>query len=198
MPTRFYQAFSGCTKTVSSLRVIGMFNYFDEVDYDWLHCESRGNIDENYTMTEPVTMEVAFYREDEKGYPGEVIYKKNIDIVGRYMGLTYGNEGNEMPLYEFTAELGEEIRLESGFMSFAAADMGDSPACWLSLFTADTSHGFAMMDMGDYGLMYANMPCIFSFMGDGAMAAKKLSAWTRSWLRRQEHAARMRRLPPIS
>lgn len=173
MPTRFYQAFSGCTKTVSSLRVIGMFNYFDEVDYDWLHCESRGNIDENYTMTEPVTMEVAFYREDEKGYPGEVIYKKNIDIVGRYMGLTYGNEGNEMPLYEFTAELGEEIRLESGFMSFAAADMGDSPACWLSLFTADTSHGFAMMDMGDYGLMYANMPCIFSFMGDGAMAAKK-------------------------
>lgn len=173
MPTRFYQAFHGCYKSVNSCRVIGMFNFFDDENYDWLPCDSRGGRQEDYTLTEPVTFEVAFYRENEDGTPGEVVYKKNIDIIGRYMGLTYGNEGAEMPMYEFTADLGEEINLECGFMSFAAADLGDSPACWFSLFTADTSLDFAMMDMGDYGLMYANMPCIFSLMGDGSMAARK-------------------------
>ncbi len=173
MATRFYQAFHGCYKSVNSLRVIGMFNYWDEEAYTWYHCESRGGMDENYTLTEPITFEVAFYRENEKGEPGEIVYKKNIDIVGRYMGLTYGNEGNEMPLYEFTADLGEEVKLECGFMSFTAADMGDSPTCWFSLFTADTSLDFAMLDMGEYGLIYASNPCIFSFMGNGDMAAQK-------------------------
>lgn len=170
MSTNFFQAFHGNTKSVNAVRVIGLFNYFDEESYNWLACDSRGDIQEDYSMAKPVTFEVGFYREDANGEPGECIYKNNFDIKGRYIGVMYGEDS---PLYEFVAELGEEIRLESGFMSFSAADLGDSPTCWFSLFTADTSMDYAYIDLGPYGRQYANMPCIFSFMGTGEMAAKK-------------------------
>ncbi len=174
MATRFYQAFHGCHRTVSSLRVIGMFSYCDPATYQWYHCESRGGIDENYNLTEPVTFEVAFYREDENGEPGEVVYKKNIDIVGRCLGIMYDySDDNSSPMYEFTADLGEEIKLECGFMSFAAADIGDSPTCWFSLLTTDTSIDFGISEIEDYGMIRANLPCVFSFMGNGDMAAGK-------------------------
>lgn len=65
MPTIFYQAFHGCYKSVNEIRVIGLFNYFDEDSYNWLGCLERGAIDGDYKMTEPVKFEIAFYRQDE-------------------------------------------------------------------------------------------------------------------------------------
>jgi len=70
MPTIFYQAFHGCYKSVNEIRVIGLFNYFDEDSYNWLGCLERGAIDGDYKMTEPVKFEIAFYRQDENGRPG--------------------------------------------------------------------------------------------------------------------------------
>gem|GEM_PF-4004492 len=59
-------------------------------------------------------------------------------------------------------------------MSFSAVDMGNSPSCWFSVFTADTSIDYDYIYMGEqYGLNYANLPAVFSFMGDGSMAAQK-------------------------
>ena len=49
------------------------------------------------------------------GLPGECVYTKNIDIIGRYLGVTYGSGDDSSALYEFSTELGEEVRLESGF-----------------------------------------------------------------------------------
>lgn len=171
-PTRYYQAFHGCTKSVNSLRVIGLFNYFDKEAFDWFRCDSRGGMGADNVLTEPVKFEVSFYRENENGEPGELVFRKNLDTIGRYLGVDIGVEGNMTPLYEFTVELGEEVNLECGFMSFAATDMGDSPACWFSVFTADTSIDYGFVEM-DGSLIPATSPCVFSFMGDGKMAAQK-------------------------
>lgn len=170
--TRYYQAFHGCRKSINALRVIGLFNYFDKEAFDWYRCDSRGAMGADNVLTKPVRFEVSFYREDENGDPGELVFRKNYDIIGRYLGVDIGLEGNMMPLHEFKVELGEEVNLECGYMSFAAADMGDSPACWFSVFTADTSldHGKVEMD-GEF--IPATSPCVFSFMGDGKMAAQK-------------------------
>ncbi|MBD5356956.1 MAG: hypothetical protein HDR88_08145 [Bacteroides sp.] len=173
MPTKFYQAFHGCYNSVNAVRVIGLFNYFDDEEYNWYGCDSRGGVQEDYTMTEPITFEVSFYRQTANGMPGECVYQKNIDIIGRYMGLTYGSGAEEMPLYEFSTELGEDIHLESGFISFSAADIGEIPTCWFSLFTADTSMDYGYIMLGDYGMNYANLPSIFSLMGDGSPVAQK-------------------------
>lgn len=170
---KFMQYYSGCEKTITGVRVVGLFNYFDQEDYDWYHCEDRPGINENYEMTNPVTFEVSFYKADIDGMPGECIYKKNFELTGRYVGIEYGMEGNMSPLMEFMVDLGEEIRLETGFMSFSAADMGDAPSCWFSLFTADSSAGYALIDSEAYGLMYASMSCIYSLLGPGDVAAEK-------------------------
>ncbi len=86
--------------------------------------------------------------------------------------MEIGVEGNMTPLYEFKVDLGEEINLECGFMSFAATDMGDSPSCWFSIFTADSSHGRGLVEL-DGGFIPATSPSVFSLMGDGKMAAQK-------------------------
>lgn len=173
MPTKYYQAFHGCYNSVNAVRVIGMFNYFDDVEYNWYGCDGRGGMQEDYTLTEPITFEVSFYRQDSDGLPGECVYTKNMDILGRYIGVTYGSGEETMPLYEFIAELGEDVCLESGFMSFSAADIGEAPTCWFSLFTADTSMDYGYVMLGDYGMNYANLPSIFSLMGDGSPVAAK-------------------------
>ena len=51
MPTKFYQAFHGCYNSVNAVRVIGRFNYFDDEEYNWYGCDSRGGVQEDYTMT---------------------------------------------------------------------------------------------------------------------------------------------------
>lgn len=173
MSTAFYQAYHGCYKSINAVRVIGLFNYFDEESYNWLGCDERGGMQENYSLTQPVKFEIAFYRKDENGRPGELVHRQETDIVGRYLGVTYGSGDAECPMYEFKADLTEVVKLESGFMKFSAVDMGDSPSCWFSVFTADSSIDYAYIDMGSYGLQFANLPCIFSFMGDGSDAAQK-------------------------
>lgn len=172
-PSKYFQSFDGCPYSISSLRVVGLWNYFDEEDYNWIKCDSRGGMNENYQLTKSERFEVSFYKMDANGMPGECIFSKEYDVVGRYMGVTYGSGIDDMPLYEFLVELGEEVKLETGFMAFTAVDMGDEPTCWFSLFTADTSKGYGFVEMGSYGMMAANMPIIFSFMGDGSLAADK-------------------------
>ena len=172
-PSKYYQYYNGCPYSISAVRVIGLFNYWDEEDYDWYMCDERAGYDEKYTMTKPVTFEVSFYRVGDDGLPGECVYTKNISLKGRYVGAVYGMEGNQGPLMEFIADLGEEVKLETGFMSFSAAKIeGETPTCWFSLFTATSSYGYGMVDMEPYGFIGAN-PCVFSLIGSGDLAAAK-------------------------
>lgn len=173
MPTKFYQHFHGCVKTVNAVRFIGVWNFFDEESYNWLGCFDRAGIDmESYACSNPVKFEISFYKEDEDGMPGECIYKQESDLIGRYIGIVYGYEPDVQPIYEFKVDLNEDIKLETGYVSFSAVDMGDTPTCWFSVYTADSSHDYGYTSTGEYGLI-GSMPCIFSLMGDGDFAAQK-------------------------
>lgn len=174
MPTIFFQAFHGCTKTVNEIRFIGEFQTYDSSDYNWYPCDTRGGMNEDYDLTEPIKFEVGFYRADDNGLPGEEVYKRQFDIVGRNLGVTTGFGPYETPLYEFRVKLGEDIRLESGFCAFSAVDTGDAESCWFSVFTASSSMDYGYLyDMLTQKYERAMLPSIFSFMGDGSWAAKK-------------------------
>lgn len=172
-PSKYYQYYSGCPYTITGVRVVGLFNYYNSEENDWYMCGDRPGYDDSYTMTNPVTFEVSFYRVGDDGMPGECVFTKNISLKGRYVGAVYGMEGNQGPLMEFIADLGEEVKLETGFMSFSAAKIeGEVPSCWFSLFTATSSFGYGMVDMVPYGYIGAN-PCVFSLLGPGGFAAEK-------------------------
>lgn len=174
MPTKFFQYYNGCPYTITGVRVIGLFNYWDNDDYDWYACDDRPGYDENYNMTQPVTFEVSFYRIGDDGMPGECVYSQNIELTGRFTGLVNGSNEYASPLMEFIAPLDEEVKLETGYMSFSAVKPeGEAPTCWFSLFTASSSFGYGIINMEPYGYVYAMNPCIFSLMGPGDMAAQK-------------------------
>lgn len=173
MPTKFYQYYSGCTKSINAVRVIGMFNYWNDEEYNWYYCGDRPGYDENYTMTNPINFEVSFYRVDEEGMPGECIFTKVMPLTGRYTGVINGMQDNNGPLMEFIADLGEDVKLETGYFSFsAAAEEGVEPTCWFSVFTSDSSFGWGIVALGDYGYSGAS-PCVFSLLGSGEYAATK-------------------------
>lgn len=172
-PTKYYQYYSGCPYSINAVRVIGLFNYWDAEKSEWKVCDERAGYDADFNMTKPVTFEVSFYRVGEDGLPGECVYTKNISLIGRFVGALYGMAGNQGPLMEFIAELGEEVKLETGYMSFSAAKIeGEEPSCWFSMFTATSSYGYGLVYMEEYGYLSVN-PSVFSLMGTGELAATK-------------------------
>lgn len=173
MSTKYYQYYSGCTKSINAVRVLGLFNYFDNQEYEWYYCGERPGYDEDYNMTIPVDFEVSFYRIGEDGMPGECVFSKVVSLKGRFTGVIDGNEGNQGPIMEFIAELGEDVKLETGYFSFSAVAVEDVvPTCWFSIFTASSSFGYGLTHMENYGYISAT-PCVFSLIGTGEYAASK-------------------------
>ena len=172
--TRFYQSFSGCYYNINAIRFVGMFSYYDNSDPqnpNWVGCSERGGIDpETHKMTEPIKLEVKFYKRGKDGMPGEVVFDKIVEAIGEYNKIVYEKD---KPLYNFTIDLGEDLKLENGFFSVAAADLGDKPSCWLSLFCASSVpfKGYLQIDGGE--LYEAWMPMCFCLKSDGTPAATK-------------------------
>lgn len=172
--SKFYQHFSECFYKVNAVRFLGMFNYWDTENYGWYACDGRGGINEDGEMTKPVRFEVSFYKEDENGMPGEKVYSKEFDIVGEKTGVTYDlyDEGTSN-IYAFSADLGEEVKMETGYMSVSAVNMGDKPSCWFSVFTSNTSIDFGLIQIDGTDWMYAFSPMCFCLKGTGEYNAKK-------------------------
>lgn len=168
-PSKFYQSFSGCYQSVNAVRFIGLFNYYDEVE-GWLPCNSRGGMNEEGELTKSIRFEVSFYRMNADGKPGELVYSEEMDLLGDLFNILYDGNTN---MYEFTANLKKEIKLESGFFSVSAVDMKDAPSCWFSLFCADSAPGYALVSLGEYGMIGAPFPMCFCLKGNGEFSAKK-------------------------
>jgi hypothetical protein len=172
--TKFYQHFDECFYKVNGVRFIGLFNYWDTTQYNWFACDSRGEINENGEMTKPVRFEVSFYKDGEDGYPGEKVYSKEFDLIGEKTGVQNGDESSGYSnIYAFTADLGEEVKLETGYVSVSAVNMGDSPSCWFSLFTSSTSIGYGLVQWDGTDWMSAFCPMCFCLKGPGDYSAKK-------------------------
>lgn len=166
--TEFYQHFSDCYYTFNGVRFVGLFNYWDNEEYNWLYCNSRGDIDEDGNMNSPIRFIISFFEENEEGLPGKKVYSKEIDIIGEKTGVQQGMEDTGYSnLYSFTADLGQEIKLEHGYMQVNAVDMGDKPSCWLSLFTSDSSVDYAYQYYVNDDIWSGQMPMIFCFKGNG-------------------------------
>lgn len=167
MGRQFFQHFDDVFYTFNKVRFLGVFNYWNDEDYDWLYCFERGGMDENQNMTEPVMFEVAVYEEGEDGMPGKCILKKDMPLIGKNTGVITGYEPDMTPIYEFTADLGEEISLEHGYIQFNAKDMGDSPSCWYAAFCAGNDGSYAYTYDFINEEYSDNMPACFCLYGDG-------------------------------
>lgn len=153
MAASFYQHFSDCYYSFHGVRFLGMFNYFDEENVEWKYCNERGGINEKGEMTKSVKIKVAFYKDDENELPGELVYSKVFDLIGERTNVKLGdNRSGYSFVYAFDVDLGEEIKLEHGFMQINAIDEHDETIdCYLALFTASSSTGYGLvkMDMRD-------------------------------------------------
>ena|GEM_PF-72135 len=178
--SKYHQYYSGCYHTITGVRAIGLFSYYGpnpdgSGGKTWIMCGDRPGYDEDYNMTRPVKFEISFYKVGDDGNPGECIYKKEVELTGRFTGVVIGADGNEGPLMEFTCMLDEPVRLETGYFSLSAvapAEGEREPECWFNLFTADSSVGYGMVSTSNYGWTRVNCS-VFSFFGDGDIASEK-------------------------
>jgi len=178
--TKFYQHFSGNYYTFNQLRFFGLFNYYDAENYNWLFCDERAGINEDRKMTKPIRFEVSFYKEDADGKPGEVIYTQEFDLLGEDTGVEYGDyQSGFQDIYAFDVDLGKELKLETGFLSVSAVDLGDSPSCWFSLFAASSSVDYGLILWDGDGYQYSSLPMIFYLKGTGDMSARKALKFNR-------------------
>lgn len=171
----FYQAFSGNYYKFHGLRFLGVFKYFDYDEYNWFYCTGRGNMDDNAHLRDSISFDIGFYKRGANGLPGEQVYKKTIKVLGNRTDVYLGDDvGGYGYIYEFTAQLGEELSLESGFFSVGATDMGDSPSCWFCMFNANSSAGAAYYKFsGSDSYTSTFLPAVYCFEGDGTLAASK-------------------------
>ena len=166
----FYQYFEGCYNTFNKVRFFGFFNYYD--GENWIYCNERGAINEDGEMTQPVTFVVGVYEEDENGLPGKCVLKKEVDITGEQTGVQLGDESaGYTSIYAFDADLGEDIKMEHGFIQINAKDMGDSPSCWFALFVG--GDGTAYQKYISDGGFFGQLPAFYCLYGDGSLNAQK-------------------------
>jgi len=172
--TKFFQHFSGNYYTFNQLRFFGLFNYWNPEEYRWFFCEERPGIDENGDMTKPVRFEISFYKEAADGNPGELVYSKEFDLLGKNTGVQYGDYSSGFQnFYSYDVNLGQELKLETGFLSVSAVDMGDSPTCWFSLLAASSSIDYGLILSNNEGYQYSSLPMVFYLKGSGDMAVQK-------------------------
>lgn len=176
--TSLYQHFSGCYYKFNAVRFIGLFNYYSP-DNGWVYCTDRGGIDENGQMTKPIKVRVAFYEDGEDGKPGKQVFNKIVDVVGEKTGIKRGTEEQGFSeMYFFRVDLGEELKMDHGFMQISAVDTGDeSIGCYLSLFTTNSSPEYSLMKIdkrdGNEPTWNQTLSCCYCFYGSGELIAQK-------------------------
>ena len=176
--TSVYQHFSGCFYKFNAIRFLGLFSYYD-TETGWHYCSDRGGVDENGQMTKPVRFKVAFYEDGEDGNPGKEVFSKIVDVVGEKTGVKRGSETTGYSeLYSFHVDLGEDIKMEHGFMQISAVDTKDETIdCYFALFTASSSPEYSLMKVdkrdGSDPMWNQTLSCCYCFYGSGELIAQK-------------------------
>ena len=117
------------------------------------------------------------------------------DLIGERTNVKLGdNRSGYSFVYAFDVDLGEEIKLEHGFMQINAIDEHDETIdCYLALFTASSSTGYGLvkMDMrdGNEPSWMGQLPICFCFKGDGSFISDKALKFNRllsPWFHRRQ------------
>lgn len=178
MPTSFFQSFTDNSYTFTGVRFVATFNYWDSEQYSWFNCDSRGDVDENGDMHEPIRVHIGFWDEGEDGLPGKEVWGKDFDILGENTGIVHGDEASgKNYLYSFSTDLGDTIKMEHGFMQITAVDMKEDVSCYMAMFTCGQPKGEGYVrsydpEKKEYSWMGC-LPTVFCFKGDGSFIAKK-------------------------
>ncbi len=178
MPTSFFQSFTDNSYTFTGVRFVATFNYWDSEQYSWFNCDSRGDVDENGDMHEPIRVHIGFWDEGEDGLPGKEVWGKDFDILGENTGIVHGDQySGQNYLYSFSTDLGDTIKMEHGFMQVTAVDMKEDVSCYMAMFTCGQPKGEGYvrsydLDSKKYEWMGC-LPTVFCFKGDGSFIAKK-------------------------
>lgn len=171
-----YRYFSENRYAIDSLRVIGYFGYTDLIEYITSPCDSRGGMDDKGNMTRPINFEVAFYKINEKGLPGEVVYRDTVALKGVRSGVA-GTQGN---LYFFTPKLKKPLKMYEGFFSFCAVNNGGPfTDCWFGLAGCESTGGYQVQEnlvTKTFGEPYTRAPLAYCFFGseDEPLAQKAI------------------------
>lgn len=172
---RAYQSFKDCKYKIDGLTFYGMFEHWVYPgDHEY---GKRSCMDDNFDMIKPITVEVAFYT-DNNGMPGEEVYWKEIDVIGERLPILWVNYSTYKEpsscFYRFYVDLGEELALYNGWFSVTAVDKQEDEYYWLHLLGAhdkDGSHndedGRCLVESSSYGMVGTSSPLIYCFHGNG-------------------------------
>ena len=170
----FYQSITANLYKVSGIRFYGVFSYWNPDEGQWIYCNERGGADENGICTEPVRMRIGFHKMGKDLMPTDTLYMEEFDIIPQHTGVVIGDhDSGDGYIYSFEVDLGQDILLESGYVSITAVDMGDKPSCWFNMFTTRSAQGFGLVNTNGDEWMQAFAPGCVCLTGTGEMSAKK-------------------------
>lgn len=136
---QIYQSFEGNRNPIEGIRVfaISAGSNLYQADNARFHLDADGN------MTQPLRLAVEFYT-ISNGYPGEQVYKEEVDVTGEKCDATYGSASkgdNVIDIYQFTINLSEKVRMENGYVSVYAVQ-GDTlaPSCFCIIHDNNIQH----------------------------------------------------------
>lgn len=137
-----YCQFSNNVHPIEGVLVYGVFmNSTYTFQYD--EATERLNLDSDGKMTKPLHMGVMFVKNDN-GYPGEVVYKEEMDVYGtKSQGIagdtSHGDD--EVPIYAFQLNLKEKVKMESGWVCVYACDTGGKQNTAFAIVSDATEKG---------------------------------------------------------
>ncbi len=173
MTSRAYQSFKDCKYKIDGLTFYGMFaNFGPPRTYG-----ARSCVGPDCEMTKPITVEVAFYT-DNDGMPGDEVFFKEFEVIGERLPVLYVSyDTYKEPyscFYRFHVDFEEELALYSGWFSVTAAATEEEETYWLELVGARNSagehsdeDGRCIVETSSYGWMAATSPLIYCFHGNG-------------------------------
>lgn len=165
-----YCQFTNNLHPIEGVLVYGVFmNSTYTFKYD--EATERLNLDADGNMTKPLRMGVMFLKNDN-GYPGEVIYKEEMDVYGTksegFAGdVSHGDD--QVPVYAFQLNLKEKQRLQEGWVCVYACDTGEKENTAFAIVSDATAKGAGLACLeyeGQTGEIWSN-PGSYNFCFTG-------------------------------
>lgn len=166
-----YCQFTNNLHPISGVLVYGVFmNSSYTFKYD--EATERLNLDADGNMTKPLRMGVMFVK-NENGYPGEVIYKEEMDVYGTKSAGTAGDTSHgddAVPVYAFQLNLKEKLKLQEGWVCVYACNTGEKENTAFAIVSDATDKGAGLSCLeyeGQTGEIWSNSGAYnFCFTGD--------------------------------
>lgn len=159
-----YVPFSSVQNPIHGVRAYGTF-----LDASFMVCDGRMPLDEDENITEPMKMTLGFWQTGDDGAPSELVYEETVEVQGEKSGARWydGDNQHSLPVYTYTINLEEPLKLEHGWVSLCAADDGEIHDCCFCLISHSNATGGLnkFTDTSGYTAWYSGSFC-YCFLGE--------------------------------